>query len=52
MKKLRRLSASEPMSMADRGNGVLILGRSRVSCGVVVSLKLSVSGDVGNYFTR
>ena len=30
---------------------VLILGKSRVSCGVVVALKMSVLGDVGNYST-
>ena len=63
----RRLSASEPLSKVGHKGGapafvdlgtdvhgwsLPILARIRVSRGVVVSLKTSASGDVGNYCTR
>ena len=63
----RRLTASEPLSQVCNKGGapafvglgtnvhgwsLPILGRSRVSCGVVVSLITWVSGDVENYSAR
>ena len=62
----RRLSAPELLSQVGNkgeapvfvglgtnvhGWSLPILGRSRESCGVVVSPKMSASGDVGNYST-
>ena len=61
-----RLSASQPLSQVGNkgrapaffglgtnvhGWSLPIPGRSRASCGVVVSLKMSALGDVGNYST-